>query len=333
MIIPQSILIIRLKSIGDVVLTLPAVHALREHFPASSITFLTSKENVPLLRGFRDVNEVIALDRAALRGGNPLKIVREISGLLRRLRAGRFDLVVDLQSYGETAWLTRLTGAAERWGTTYSTGRKWAYTRSLPRNHNIHAAADHLELLRHGGLSTDQIQNQFLLPADALAGARNFFAEQNLDPARPTLFIQPFTGMTHKNWPLDNYLAVARHWRERGVQIILGGGPGDGAVLDPARREGFVVSAGVPLLVTGGLLQLSTLVLGGDTGALHLAVAEGRRVLMLMHHVTPGSPVPFQHPDWVLVAPRPVAIADISVADVNSAIAPMFSGPGGNAAC
>ena len=63
--VPENILLIRLKAIGDVVLTLPAVGALRENFPAAKITFLTSKENASLLRGFREVNEVMALDRAA----------------------------------------------------------------------------------------------------------------------------------------------------------------------------------------------------------------------------------------------------------------------------
>ena len=128
-----NILLIRLKSIGDILFTLPAVHAVRENFPSAKITFLVSKENASLLRGFRDVNEVIAIDRAALRSGNPLKMTSEFFSLLRRLRTGGFSLVVDFQGYGETAWLARVTGAPQRWGSVYSTGRKWAYTRGLKR--------------------------------------------------------------------------------------------------------------------------------------------------------------------------------------------------------
>src|SRR5271155_4755794 len=107
----ENILLIRLKSIGDVVLTLPAVHVVRENFPSAKITFLTSRENLDLLRGFPEVDETIFLDREKLRGGNPLKVVREACGLLYRLRAGRFSLVLDFQGYGETAWLSRITGA------------------------------------------------------------------------------------------------------------------------------------------------------------------------------------------------------------------------------
>ena len=320
----ENILLIRLKSIGDVILTLPAVRMVRDNFPSAKITFLTSAENAVLLRGFREVNEVIALDRAALRSRNPLNVLGEAAGLLRRLRAGKFSLVVDFQGYGETAWLTRLTGAPERWGRPSKPGRKWAYTRALTEVARGHAAAGHLDLLQHGGLTIGPVHNEFHLPADALEAARGFFANHKLDSGRPTLYIQPFTSGAHKNWPLENYLTIARHWRSQGVQIILGGGPADRAALAPAQAEGFVNSAGVPLLVTGGLMFLSTLVLGGDTGALHLAVAMNRRVVMLMHEVIPGSPIPFQHPDWVVKAPRPVAITEITLAEVNAAIAPIL---------
>ena len=318
---PQNILLIRLKSIGDVILTLPAVQAVREKYPSAKITFLTSGENAVLLRGFKVVDEVIVLDRQALRSGNPLRVLSAFSGLLRRLRAGKFSLVADFQGYGETAWLTRLTGAPERWGRPAKPGRQWAYTRALTEMARCHAAAGHLELLRHGGLAIGAVCNEFHLPADALEAARGFFADHRLNADRPTLYIQPFTSGAHKNWPLENYLTVARHWRSQGVQIILGGGPADRAALAPAQAEGFVNSAGVPLLVTGGLMFLSTLVLGGDTGALHLAVAMNRRVIMLMHEVIPGSPIPFQHPDWVVKAPRPVAITEITLEEVNAAVA------------
>ena len=102
----------------------------------------------------------------------------------------------------------------------------------------------------------------------------NFSPEQNLDAARPTLFIQPFTSSPQKNWPLENYLALARHWRSRGLQIIFGGGPADRAALEPARAEGFCISAGPPLLVSAGLAKLSSFMLGGDSG---LGPSRGRR--------------------------------------------------------
>ncbi len=327
----QNILLIRLKSIGDVVLTLPAIHAIRGNFPSAKITFFTSRENAPLLEGFREVNQVIALDRSALRSGNVLKVAGEFLRLMKRLRAGKFSMVVDFQGYGETAWLTRLTGAPQRWGQAHRRGRRWAYTQPIEHIPAVHPAEAHLVLLKQCGLSVGSVRNEFILPETALNDARAWFARHQLDPAKPTIYLQPLTSGAHKNWPLDNYLAVARHWHSRGAQIIFGGGPSDPILLEPARREGFAVSAGAPLLVTGGIMQLSTLVLGGDTGALHLAVAQGKRVLMLLHQDSPGSPTPFQHPDWVVVAPKPVAIAEIPVAKVLAAAKRAFNELAGNA--
>ena len=133
-----NILLIRLKSIGDILFLLPAVHWIRENFPGAKITFLTSQENAPLLEGFREVDEVITLDRARFQSGNPAAILSEAFSLFRRLRGGKFSLVVDFQGYGETAWLAWLSGAPQRWGSVYGPGRRWAYTRGVTRNDSIH---------------------------------------------------------------------------------------------------------------------------------------------------------------------------------------------------
>ncbi|MEI6075397.1 MAG: glycosyltransferase family 9 protein, partial [Verrucomicrobiota bacterium] len=215
----KSILVIRLKAIGDVVLTLPAVNAVRQNFPNAKITFLTSKENAALLQGFREVNEVISLDRAALRSGNPLKVVRVFFRMLHQLRKGKFDLVVDLHGYGETAWLARITGAPQRWCGVHRTGHLWAYTRRIAPVSAIHAAQWHLQTLQACGLEIGTIRNEFVLPESALRDARVWFDQHELNPVNPTLYLQPFTSGAHKNWPLENYLAVARHWRQQGVQI------------------------------------------------------------------------------------------------------------------
>lgn len=327
------ILLIRFKSIGDVVFTLPAVHMLRENFPGAKITFLTSKENSTLLRGFHEVDEVIPIDRAALRSANPLRILPEFFRLLGKLRAGKFSLVIDFQGYGETAWLTRLTGAKQCWGSVYGRGREWAYTRGLVREVRIHPVDWNLSMLQQCGLQTGEIKNEFRLPEDSLAAARKIFAENKLDPSRPTLFIQPLTSAPAKNWQLENYLAVARHWRSRGVQIIFGGGPADRNALQPVLAEKFCVTAGAPLLVSAGLVQLSTLLLGGDTGLSHLAVAMGRRAVVVMRKNAPGSCVPFQHPGWAVVPCTNGKISEVTVESVIAAIEAAFNEPAGNVAC
>lgn len=317
----ENILLIRLKAIGDVILTLPAVNAVRENFPFAKITFLTSKENAVLLRGFREVNEVIALDRATLRCANPLKVVPEFFGLLLRLRAGRFSHAVDFQGYGETAWLARITGAPQRWGSVYSTGRKWAYTHGVNRDNKIQIADFNLSLLQQCGLKIGDVKNDFVLPEDALAAAGKFFSEQKLDVSKPTLFIQAFTSSPHKNWPLEDFLKLAAHFRAAGIQIVFGGGPGDVEALRPAREAGFVVAAGVPLLAAAGLVQLSTVTLGGVTGLLHLAVALQKRVVMLVGNAETELAFPYQHKNWAVTPVNGIEMSKIKLAPVIAACA------------
>jgi ADP-heptose:LPS heptosyltransferase len=299
----ENILLIRFKSIGDILFTLPAVHVIREHFPKAKITFLTSRENATLIAGFRDVDEVLAIDRSVYHRRNVKAMLRETVSLWRRLRREKFSLAVDFQGYGETGLITRLSGAKNRWGSVYRPGRGWAYTHPVPRENQAHPADWNLRLLSQCGLAGGPLRNEFIVPDTARDEARHFLAAQGLDATRPTLFIQPFTSSPHKSWPLENYLTLGAHWRNRGAQIILGGGPGDVAALTPARQAGFAVSAGVPLLVTAGLMKSSALIVGGDTGLLHLAVAMDKRVVMLMPSAARSRCHPFQHADWVLTPP------------------------------
>lgn len=320
----NNILLIRFKSIGDILFTLPAVHALRENFPAAKITVLVSREHSLLLEGFREVDEVISVNRSVYHSGNPARIVADTFSLLRRLRREKFSLTVDLQGYGETALLTWFTRAPERWGTVYQSARGWAYTRGVRRDSQVHPAEWNLSMLQQCGLKIGEVRNEFTLPAAALEEARRFFAAQNLDAASPTLFIQPFTSTPHKNWPLENYLELARHWQNRGTQIVFGGGPAEKPTLEPAREAGFPVSAGAPMLVTAGLMKLSTLIVGGDTGLLHLAVAQGKRVVMIINPETAGRTYPFRHADWVLAPPQNQKVLQIETGVVIEACARAF---------
>ena len=298
----ENILLIRLKSIGDVLFVLPAVHVVRENFPGSKISFLTSKENAALLEGFREVDEVIALDRARFQGGNPRAILSEAFSLLRRLRRGNFSLVVDFQGYGETAWLAWWTRAGERWGNVYQPMRAWAYTRPLKLDRLVHPAEGNLRLLQQCGLNRGPVRNEFVLPESALDEARRLLAASGFETARPSLIIQPFTSSPHKNWPLENYLKLADHWRNHGVQVFFGGGPAEQAALVPARQAGYPVFAGTPMLVSAGLMKCCTLIIGGDTGLLHAAIAMNKRLVMLMTREGAAKTHPFQHADWVIAA-------------------------------
>src|SRR5579872_772734 len=211
---------------GDVVFTLPSARLLRENFPRAKITYLTSLENKAIVEEFPGVDEVLAIDRRLFKKPGWRTFTHTLD-LLKRMRQGKFSLVIDLQGYAETALLARLTGAPRRWA--WATGRKFrhhAYTQALPRADHLHPVELNLDLLTGLGLKLMPVANEFQLSERGHAEARQFMADQGLDLKVPILLVQPFTSSPHKNWPLNKYLTVAGHWRTKGFQIIFSGGPG-----------------------------------------------------------------------------------------------------------
>src|SRR5690242_20619951 len=105
----MRILLVRLRQIGDVVFTTPAVRALRERFPAAHISYLVEPAAAPIVALNRHIDEVIVAPRAAgLRG-----FAADLT-LGRRLRRAAYDLAVDFHGGPRASLLTWLSGAPER---------------------------------------------------------------------------------------------------------------------------------------------------------------------------------------------------------------------------
>ena len=315
----QSILLIRLKSIGDILFTLPAVHQVRHGFPDAHITFLVSKEHAPLLSGFRGVDEIKVIDRGAFRNGNLVRMVSHLASLMRDLSRRKFCLAIDFQGYGETALLARWTRATKRCGAVREGIRQWAYTTVLKRDDTVHPADFNLRLVWEAGIKRAPVHNEFVASPEACSEARALLLTSGLDATKPFLCIQPFTSTPEKNWPLEHYVEVARSWKESRLPVIFICGRAEGAALASVHQAGFPVFAGAPLLAAAGLMKASSLVLGGDTGLLHLAVAMRKRVVMLMNYAGPGNSYPFAHQDWAVVPVPGRKVATVSPEQVKLA--------------
>src|SRR5947209_18480426 len=128
----RRLALIKPSALGDIVHALPVLSALRRRFPAAHITWVVNRTYEPLLRGHPDLDATLAFDRGSARRGwyaSALMVLR----FARRLRAGRFDLVIDLQGLLRTGLMTAATGATRRVG--LSSAREGAthfYTDIIP---------------------------------------------------------------------------------------------------------------------------------------------------------------------------------------------------------
>ena len=111
---PRNILVIDFGQLGDVVMSLPALRAIRERFPHAQITIAVGKPGKELLSLSGYANEILEVDRVALRDGPTLISIGRIVKLVSEVRKKKFDFVIDLHSYYETNILGFLSGAPHR---------------------------------------------------------------------------------------------------------------------------------------------------------------------------------------------------------------------------
>jgi ADP-heptose:LPS heptosyltransferase len=184
----------------------------------------------------------------------------------------------------------------------YKRSRSYAYTLKVQREDGLHPIDGNLAMLRECGLQMKSVENDFHVPEANLREADDLLQTFGIGRADKYIFVQPFTSNPAKNWPLGNYLALAENWSAAGLKVLFGGGPGDRPQLEPALQNKFPSSAGASLLTSAALAKRSQFVIGGDTGLLHLAVAMGKRVLLLVNSPA-AMALPYGHADWA-VAPQ-----------------------------
>src|SRR5215211_1605702 len=165
----MRILLIRLRQIGDVVFTTPAVHALRRRFPDAHLSYVVEPAGAPIVVNNPHLNEVIVAPRAS----GVLGLLGDLA-LARRLRTERYDVAIDFHGGPRASLLTWLSGAPERLGYDVA-GRGWMYTRRIARPRELrprHSVENQWDLLAPLGVS----------PPDRSA----FPVEMPVDPAAAT---------------------------------------------------------------------------------------------------------------------------------------------------
>jgi len=138
-----KILAIRFARLGDVLLLLPALTSLKEKFPDSKLMFLTGHRCAPIGEMCPAIDEVISVDRIAMRDGPAINALVEMTRLVRMIRSRQFDMVIDFHSFRETNLLTWLSGAQVRIGMKRHRAAYWGFCFNRPpvvEDKRIHVA-------------------------------------------------------------------------------------------------------------------------------------------------------------------------------------------------
>ena len=291
-------LVVRLSSIGDVVHTLPAAAALEAH--GWEVGWLAEPAAHPLLQRNRAVSRLALAPRArAFRLAGALDV-------LRALRAGAYDVALDLQGLWKSAAWARLSGAprvlgfARPWRREPASAWLLGETADLPPE-AVHVIDKNLALLRPLGIEALGARS-FPLP-ETRAQAES--VDRGLAKAGLEAFVvlNAGGGWASKLWPVDRFGALARGLLERGLRSVVTWGPGEEALAD-----GVVAASGgaavrcfqTTLVELIELLRRARLVVAADTGPLHLACAVGTPVVGIYGPTDPARNGPFALDDRVV---------------------------------
>ena len=247
----ESILVVRLGAMGDIIHALPAVASLRQSFPKAQITWVVARKWVQLLEGNPQIDRIVAFDR---RG--------DLREAWRALRTIRPDVAIDFQGLIQSALVGRASRPRRFFGKHRSQARESLaalfYSQGV-KTIGPHCVEANLELAAAAGAT--QLTDQAWIPQGKPEGDL---------PNGPFVFASPFAGWASKQWPLENYGTLARELQAEGLPLVVNIAAGFRAKL-ATMPELMIHESGLPGLIDG--TRRATAILGVDSGPLHLAAA------------------------------------------------------------
>jgi lipopolysaccharide heptosyltransferase II len=270
--------LIKPSALGDIVHALPVLSALRQQWPGAHITWVVNRAYEPLLTGHPDLDATLPFDRAAVRR-TPLMLM----SFARALRAGRFDLAIDLQGLLRTGLMAWASGAARRVG--FAAAREGAarfYTDhvDVPDRDRIHAVDRYwrvAEAVGAGGATP-----RFVVPLGD--GARRQARAMVAALVRPLIAVAVGARWPTKRWPPEAFAAAVRTVVEyHGGSVVFVGAAEDAPLARLAQEHlpfrALDLCGKTSIGVLAALLAEADAVLANDSGPLHLAAALGRPVV------------------------------------------------------
>jgi len=293
----EKILIIKLRAIGDVVLSTAVIPNLRRAYPHSQIDFLTERPCAGAVLGLPDIHEVFILDRRRIQSLPWRRAAAAHFHFLRRLRQAHYDLVFDLFGNPRSALLTLVSGARRRVGYDFRL-RKWAYTVVAEnRGDRVHEVDFNLDALTAAGIPVIDRRPCFPVGAEARRFAADFFGSMATEEHGPLVALNPAGGWWTKRWPLQKFAALGDRLAEAfGARILVLWGPGehqDARHVASRMAQRPILPPATSLKQLAALLERCDLVVSNDSGPMHIAAAVGTPTVGIFGPTVPALQGPF----------------------------------------
>jgi predicted lipopolysaccharide heptosyltransferase III len=267
----ERVLVVRLRSIGDTVLSTSSLFALKRFLPHAVVDILLEDWVAPVLAGFPHVDNVITLERES----TPAR-----ARVARQLRANRYDVVYNLHGGTTATLLARATGAKHRVGyATYQYARLHNHlspsSSSLWGRDKTHSVEQQLALLGWTGVPvSDRPPTELAVTEAAAASIAARLEGAGLDA--PFAVIHPAAAFTTKQWAPEKFGLIADELAGKGFGVVVITAPNETAIAAEVQRNTSApVKAFTDLRLPEitALLARARLFVGNDSGIAHIAAA------------------------------------------------------------
>lgn len=265
------ILVIQTAFLGDVVLTTPLFRALKRLYPESRVAAMVTPQAAPLVEEDPHLEQLLTYDK---QGGESM------AAALRKIRNGRFDLLIAAHRSHRTALLALLSGVPARVGFREA-GFSWVYTSRVHRPAEAHEVDRNLALLKGVGGHPAAADRELYVGYTAReeSEVQRLLVEEGIGSERSVVGLCPGSVWATKRWSPEGFAAVGKALRKEGYGIALLGGPDDVQLAAEVARsigEGTVTAAGrTSLKALAAWMDRVTLLVTNDSAPLHVAAARG----------------------------------------------------------
>lgn len=287
----KNILIVRTDRIGDIVLTTPAMHAIKEKYPESRLTVLVSPLTYDLLHGLPWIDELMMDDRRGLTKG-----LGGFLHLVHSLRHKNFDLAIIIHTKRRTNLLCFLAGIPERLGYR---NNKYGFLLNKPVEDKRHHGQKHeaeycLDLLAEIGIRVSEPRPEVAVHKQSERWVLDFLKGKGVEDTHHLFVIHSAASDPAKQWPKENFAELIDTLAKKDDQAIF---MIVGNKENQATARGIQVQANTEVIDTSGLLTIrqlvsllkhSFMVISNDSGPVHIAAALDTPVISIFTRNQPG---------------------------------------------
>jgi lipopolysaccharide heptosyltransferase II len=301
-----NLLCVRLDSLGDVLMTTPAIRALKASAPGRRITLLTSPAGAAVAKLVPEIDKILVYEAPWMKASGPRDDSRAEYALADRLRVGRFDGAAIFTVYSQnplpSAYLCYLADIPRRLAhcheNPYQLLTDWVPDPE-PVDGVRHEVRRQLDLVASVGSTTVDERLSLRVPSAAFAGVGRLLDRVGLDVNRPWVVIHPGASAASRRYPAASFAMVARRLVEDlEYQVVLSGGESERELVRTIQELMVVPSHSLAgclnLAELAALISLTPVLVANNSGPVHVAAAVGTPVVDVYALTNP------QHTPWAV---------------------------------